>query len=61
MLHPVAVFFAILDLFVEMPWPESYTFIALLILIIPIFISFMILPGRGSGSEAVTSRKVAYN
>jgi hypothetical protein len=45
MLYPVVILFAILALFVEIPWRESLTFAVLFILIIPIFVSFFILPG----------------
>jgi|LGVF01.2.fsa_nt_gb hypothetical protein len=45
MLHPFIAFFIVLTLFIEMPWDESLTDIGLIVVLIPIFISFIILPG----------------
>ena len=45
MLYPFVLIFAIISLFVDMPWGEETTIIIIMIFIIPIFISFFILPG----------------
>ena len=44
-MYPFAVFLALTALFIDLPWPENYTLTVLMIFLVPIFISFMILPG----------------
>jgi len=45
MLYPFVLLFSLLTLLVEMPWGEDTTIIAVIVMVIPIFISFFILPG----------------